>query len=242
MMKSREGNPRNYSFLIATLLITIAAESLSAQTVPSASGGASPSSPSNPSNAPTASFSDGAAAAPPGSAAPAGSATGATTPAPVGGSTGMQVPDSFREIRLGMTISEVEAALKKDPYFDYQGPPDVSMLSNPDENLIETNGYSFISRAFFQFHEKKLYTMILMLNPNEISYYTMYTTLVAKYGEPSSLSPEEVVWESADHRLSLERPLSVKYIDRSVFNRLKEAGKMKQTERSNSRDQFLNQF
>ncbi len=152
------------------------------------------------------------------------------------------VPDSFRKIRLGMTISEVESVLKNDPYFDYKGPPDVSMLAAPDENLIETTGYSFISRAFFQFYQKKLYTMILMLNPQEISYYTMYTTLSEKYGPSSSLSPDEVVWESAKYRLSLERPLSVKYIDMSVFNHLKEAGKMQQSQRSISRDQFLNQF
>ena len=141
-----------------------------------------------------------------------------------------------------MTISEVESVLKNDPYFDYTGPPDISMLATPDENLIETTGYSFISRAFFQFYQKKLYTMILMLNPQEISYYTMYTTLSEKYGPSSSLSPDEVVWESPKYRLSLERPLSVKYIDMSVFNHLKEAGKMQQSQRSISRDQFLNQF
>ena len=156
------------------------------------------------------------------------------TPAPV--------PDSFRQIRLGMTIDEVELALKQDPYFDYRGPPDLSMLASPNENLIETKGYSFISRAFFQFYDKKLYIMTLMLDPSAISYYSMYTTLIAKYGQSTSLSPEEVVWESATYRLSLERPLSVKYIDKSVFDRLKEAGKMKQSNRSVSQDQFLNQF
>lgn len=141
-----------------------------------------------------------------------------------------------------MTVDEVETALKQDPYFDYRGPPDLSMLASPNESLIETQGYSFIRRAFFQFYDKKLYIMTLMLNPSEISYYTMYTTLIAKFGQSTSLSPEEVVWESTDYRLSLERPLSVKYIDKSVFDRLKEAGKMKQSDRSVSRDQFLNQF
>lgn len=158
------------------------------------------------------------------------------------GGSAARVPDSFREIRLGMTIGEVEAALEKDPYFEYRGPPDVSMLASPDENLIETNGYSFISRAFFQFYDKKLYIMILMLDPRQISYYTMYTTLIAKYGPSTSLSPEEVIWESPSYRLSLERPLSVKYIDKSVFDRLKRAGKMKRAERSISRERFLNQF
>lgn len=174
---------------------------------------------------------------------PATNTPSATPPKPISAApVPATIPDSFREIRLGMTLDAVESALEKDPYFNYQGPPDVSMLASPDENLIETSGYSYISRAFFQFYQKKLYIMILMLNPSEISYYTMYTTLVDKYGPSTSLSPGEVVWESPKYRLSLERPLSVKYIDRSVFDRLKAAGKMKQSERSTSREQFLNQF
>ena len=187
-------------------------------------------------------------AASPGATPGAGGAatTGLTAPAPASAPSPVPapvpVPDNFRNIHLGMTLDQVKSALLKDPYFNYKGPPDVSMLASPDENLIETSGYSFISRAFFQFYQKKLYIMILMLNPREISYYTMYTTLRTKYGPSTSLSPDEVVWESPRVRLSLERPLSVKYIDRSVFNRLKEAGKMKQSERSISRDSFLNQF
>lgn len=218
--------------IAAVLLTFVAPFDLAAQSVSPAPGQSNTSVPSqlnNQTNAPSASSNP----VQPTTLLPS---TQGTTPSQAA------VPDSFREIRLGMTLDEVKNALEKDPYFNYRGPPDVSMLASPDENLIETTGYSFISRAFFQFYEKKLYIMILMLNPSEISYYSMYTTLTAKYGPSSSLSPEEVVWESPQYRLSLERPLSVKYIDRTVFDRLKEAGKMKQSERSISRDQFLNQF
>lgn len=193
------------------------------------SGGSGPSVP-----LPGSSTGRGSAASSAAAGASSASAGAAAQPAPV--------PDSFRGIHLGMSLHAVETALEKDPYFNYQGPPDVSMLANPNEHLIETAGYSYISRAFFQFYHKKLYIMTLMLNPDEISYYTMYTTLTDKYGPSTSLSPAEVVWESKHYRLSLERPLSVKYIDRQVFDRLQAAGKMKQSERSISREHFLNQF
>lgn len=197
------------------------------------SGGSGPTAQSS-AGAPAGPQSGGAAGGP-----QPGGATSAASAAPGKPAT---VPQQFRNIRLGMTLDQVKSALLKDPYFDYKGPPDVSMLASPDENLIETSGYSFISRALFQFYQKKLYIMILMLNPQEISYYTMYTTLRKKYGPSTSLSPDEVVWDSPQVRLSLERPLTIKYIDMSVFNRLKKAGKMKQSERSISRDAFLNQF
>jgi len=152
------------------------------------------------------------------------------------------VPDSFQGITLGMELDAVKNALKGNALFNYRGDPDVSMLPSPNENLIETAGYSYITRAFFQFYDKKLYTMIFMLDPTELSYYTMYTTLEAKYGAPVSLSPDAVVWESSTVRLSLERPLSVKYIDLGVFDKLKAAGRMKASERAVSRDQFLSHF
>ena len=152
------------------------------------------------------------------------------------------VPGGFRDLRLGMSFDVAKKALKADTYFDYKGEPDVSMLQRPDDNLIECAGFSYISRAYFQFHDQLLYTIILVLNRAEIDFYTMYTTLVAKYGQPTFLNPQEVVWESNAYRLSLEHPLSVKYIDRQIFDKLKEAGKMKETARAVSRAEFLKQF
>ena len=152
------------------------------------------------------------------------------------------VPGGFRELRLGMSLDAAKKALKADTYFDYRGDPDVSMLQRPDDNLIECGGFSYISRAYFQFHDKILYTINLVLNRAEIDFYTMYTTLVAKYGQPTFLNPQEVVWESDAYRLSLEHPLSVKYIDRQIFEKLKEAGKMQESARAVSRADFLKQF
>lgn len=151
------------------------------------------------------------------------------------------VSDGFRELRLGMSLAAAEKALSGDTYFDYHK-PDVSMLPKPDDNLIECPGYTFIRRAYFQFHDKLLYIITLVLNPTELDFYTMYTTLVAKYGQPTSLNPQEVVWESSDYRLSLEHPLSVKWVDRRIFDEVKAAGKMRESARAVSRAEFLQQF
>ena len=151
-------------------------------------------------------------------------------------------PEGFRSVQLGMGISAVKDKLKADPNFNYRGDPDVTMLNSPNESLIETTGLTFVERAFFQFHEDKLYTIILMLNPKEMDHFTMYTTLVGRYGDPSSLSPTEIVWDFEDIRLSLERPLAVKYIDKLVFaSRLRDNDKAESLNEL-SRERFLDQF
>ena len=116
------------------------------------------------------------------------------------------------------------------------------MLASPNESLIETQGLSYIDRAYFQFHEGKLYTIILALDPERIDHYTMYTTLVDRYGEPTSLDPTEAVWEFAFIRMALERPLSVKYVDTAVFGSILRENAKAESLNSLSRDRFLDQF
>ncbi len=151
-------------------------------------------------------------------------------------------PVGFAEIEMGMELDRVKELLTRDSQFKFRGDPDVSLLASPNESLIETEGFSFIDRAYFQFHEGKLYTIILALDPERIDHYTMYTTLVGRYGEPTSLDPSEVVWEFDTIRMALERPLSVKYVDTVTFNDiLRENAKLESLNALN-RDQFLGQF
>jgi hypothetical protein len=151
-------------------------------------------------------------------------------------------PGSFREIKLGMHIDTVKKLLLDDPYFDYRGDPDVSFLSEPQRSLIECAGNSFIHRAYFQFNEEKLYIIIIELNQAKLDYYLLFTTLTGKYGESTSLDPTEAVWMFSDVRLSLEKPLTVKYIDRKVFEGLKESGKAKEDLEELTREEFLKEF
>jgi len=151
-------------------------------------------------------------------------------------------PLGFNLIELGLDIDVVKTELQADSNFLFRGDPDVSMLSQPNESIIETEGAIFVDRAYFQFHERKLYTIILELNPTRLDHFTMYTTLVERFGEPSFLDPSEVVWEFDDTRVSLEHPLRVKYIDIRVLDTLSEAERRIESLRRLSRDGFLDQF
>ncbi len=156
--------------------------------------------------------------------------------------TGTPVPDGFNEIFLGMEMDTVKDKLKADSNFNFRGDPDVSLLLSPNESLIECTGFSYVDRAFFQFYDKKLYIIILMINKEKMDHYSIYTSFIEKYGEPASLSPSKIIWESDDFRFSLERPLNIKYVDLAVFNTLLLEGKAGESLRILSREQFLDQF
>ncbi|MEI6388874.1 MAG: hypothetical protein WCQ50_19845, partial [Spirochaetota bacterium] len=61
------------------------------------------------------------------------------------------LPKGFSDIALGMSRDDVIAKLMANPLFAWRGPEDVSLLSSPNQSLIEVAGQSFIRRAFFQF-------------------------------------------------------------------------------------------
>jgi len=118
----------------------------------------------------------------------------------------------------------------------------VSFLPVQQETIIETTGRSFIRRAFFQLHEENVYIMSFSLNARLIDHYSVYTSLVRRYGEPISLNPHEAVWESDETRLSLERPLTVKYLDRTVFNDLLDESRTRESQGIILREEFLRGF
>jgi hypothetical protein len=156
--------------------------------------------------------------------------------------TAAELPSGFRDIVLGLSFEAVKDRLQQDPYFDYRGEPDVSLRRTPNRHVIETDGYLFIDRAFFQFFEDRLYTIILRLNPRRIDYFTMYRQLTGKYGPPDRLNPTEAVWESLDVRMALERPVVVKYLELPTFRRLQRTGRAEESLDRLSRDRFLEQF
>ena len=151
-------------------------------------------------------------------------------------------PKGFRGIELGMHIDVIKEILLKDPYFAYKGDPDVSFLPAAQQVLIECPGNSFVQRAYFQFYNETLFIIIIELNQSKLDYYTMFTTLSGKYNESTSLDPTETVWIFTDVRLSLEKPLTIKYIDRKVFEELKTAGKVQEDIEERSRKEFLKDF
>jgi len=146
---------------------------------------------------------------------------------------------TFRGVELGMDRESAITALKKDPVFAYRGPEDISLLPSPNQSLIEVSGLSFVKRGYFQFYEGKLWTMILELNPDKVDHYSIYTSLVGKYGEPILIDPKEARWEDKATRMALERPLSLRYMDMTVYDKLREGASAKASAEELDRQGFL---
>ncbi|MDR2517149.1 MAG: hypothetical protein LBC88_07200 [Spirochaetaceae bacterium] len=152
------------------------------------------------------------------------------------------LPRTFRLFTLGMTLDELKTALAADELINFRGDRDVSFLPRREENLVEATGLSFIRRVFFQLLEGRVFIMAFTLDGALVDHYSVYTSLEKKYGAPVRLTPREAVWETAGSRLSLERPLTVKYIDMEVFNRLIAGSETGSEAELFLRQEFLNDF
>jgi hypothetical protein len=159
-----------------------------------------------------------------------------------GGVLHAQQPVSFHGIGLGMDLSLVKEKLMTDPLFAYRGDPDVSLLPRSSQALIECRGTTYIQRAYFQFEKEKLFIMIFVLDEQKLDHYSLFTTLERKYGKPLSLSPQETVWLFESVRFTLERPLTVKYVERKTFETLLEKGAAQEDLEQVSREKFLEEF
>ena len=151
-------------------------------------------------------------------------------------------PRQFRELALGMALDDLKAALAKDGLFRFRGDRDVSFIPVREETLVETTGLSYIRRAYFQLFGGEVFIMSFSLDTRLMDHYSVFTSFVRKYGEPLVLNPSEAVWETEDTRVSIERPLTVKYIDKTVFGRLTEESRTGRAREMLRREEFLSDF
>ncbi|MDR1429879.1 MAG: hypothetical protein LBI85_06275 [Spirochaetaceae bacterium] len=152
------------------------------------------------------------------------------------------LPRSFRRIVLGMDLDGLKDALSRDDYFYFRGDRDVSLLPTRNETLIDTTGFSFIRRAYFQLKDGAVFIMAFTLDPEMLDHYSVFTSFVRKYGEPGILDPKQAVWTSGQTRVSIERPLTVKYIDLGVFNELVNESEVRESSEVYRRQEFLDSF
>jgi hypothetical protein len=152
------------------------------------------------------------------------------------------LPSGFRTIVLGMGLDEVKSALLSDPLFRYRGDPDVSFLPQTSQYLIECEGTTYLRRAYFQFADGRLFIMILVLDPTRLDHFSLFSALSVKYGQPTTLDPSESVWQSQSVRFSLERPLTVKYVDNRTFAAAIASGGSGKDLEQLSRERFIEQF
>lgn len=132
-------------------------------------------------------------------------------------------PKGYKGIKLGMTFEETKEALLKDSDFGYHGERDVSLIPGTNKTLIETDanyghGSNFLERCWFQFYDDSLFIITINVNQQKMDYYSIFTTLCKKYGEPTDFNPQKATWQSQDVTFTLEKPLTLKYIDNEVFD------------------------
>ncbi len=153
------------------------------------------------------------------------------------------LPDGYGKIKLGMTLDDTKAALKSDLQYGYRGDRDVSLTPSDKQYIIETDGSkspgSFFRECWFQFNDDKLYTIVLNVDSKKMDYYTMFKALCDKYGNPQSLNPQKAFWGDDKVLMSLERPLTLKYIDKNVYDSKINNSAVKESAVEYSRNAFI---
>ena len=157
------------------------------------------------------------------------------------------LPSGFGKVKLGMSFDEAKSALKADSQFGYRGDRDVSLSPSDGESIIETDTsrtapYSYITKSWLQFSDKKLYVLTMNLNEERVDYYSVFSKLCEKYGNPSEISPKKSVWKDNSVILSLEKPLTLKFIDSSAYNGKQQASSVSKTASEQLKEQFLDSF
>lgn len=162
--------------------------------------------------------------------------------APGAQEAGAEISREYRGIALGMSRGEVEELLRGDSWFSYRGEAALSLRERPRAALIDAGGSLFIRRGLFQFEQGALSAIILELNADTVDWYSVYTELEAKYGDPADLDPQLARWDDGATRLTLERPLTVKYLDAAVFQAAVENREEGFGWREDARRDFLDEF
>jgi hypothetical protein len=152
------------------------------------------------------------------------------------------LPRQFRERFLGMSLDELKENLARDGLFNFRGDRDVSFLPAREQSLVDTTGSSFIKRAFCQLRDGQVFIMAFTLNTDIIDHYSVFTRFVERYGEPAWLDPSQSIWETEETRIAVERPLTVKYIDKNVFNDIVNESGLIESNHVWLRQEFLDEF
>jgi hypothetical protein len=152
------------------------------------------------------------------------------------------LPRSFGSMVLGISLEQAKEDLQTDSLFSYRGDPDISFSPVDSQPIIRADGLAYLDAGIFQFHEDALYSITLQIDPEQLDYFTMYSTLTAKYGDPDYLDPQQSYWERNGVRMILEKPVTVKYLDMDAFTAIREAGAAQESVGDLSREIFLDNF
>jgi hypothetical protein len=157
------------------------------------------------------------------------------------------LPNGYKDILLGMSLEDTKQELIKDTDFGYHGDRDVSLLPGENRMLIETDaerglGSNFLTHCWFQFANDQLYIITINMNHARIDYYSIFTTLKEKYGEPDTITPQAATWKNSEVTMSLEKPLTLKYIDNETFKSLQTSSNIAPASSEVTQQMFLDKL
>ncbi|AFG37740.1 hypothetical protein Spiaf_1683 [Spirochaeta africana DSM 8902] len=148
----------------------------------------------------------------------------------------------FGDIEIGMSFDLVDQALRGSGVFQYRGEADVSLSPGRERIVMEVDGFDFVQRGIFQFIDDRLFSITLIINQSMMDHFTLFTRFQNSYGTPAVFGPRRILWEDGQNRLTLERPLTVQYLDLMRFEELRDQGRARESLRELSRELFLEQF
>lgn len=157
------------------------------------------------------------------------------------------IPTGYRGITLGMSLDETKDALLKDASFGYHGDRDVSLIPGTNKILIETDANSghgsiFLERCWFQFYDDELFIITININTQKMDYYSVFTKLTEKYGKPDTFSPQSATWKNENITMSLEKPLTLKYMDNDILKNTQNYSNIEESPEEQTRDMFLDEL
>lgn len=157
------------------------------------------------------------------------------------------LPNGFANIQLGMSVEDTKDELLKNSDFGYKGERDVSLVPDKQQVLIETNaqsglGSNFLTTCYFQFYEDELYIISINMNKEKIDHYSIFKTLTNKYGEPKSVTPQKSIWQNDEITMTLEKPLTLKYINNKIQNQLLQYSTIQKSSEEITQQMFLDQL
>ncbi len=159
------------------------------------------------------------------------------------------LPFGFTNIYLGITFEEATKAISANRYFQAFEEPDIYTVPQGVDRVILVYGsldtrtdYQFIREGYFQFNENdELISINLYLNTDVLDYFTLYQLHEQKYGTPEMLNPQKAEWINADVTISLEKPLTVKYLKNLEAQEVEETLDLA-SEREKLYEDFLSSF
>jgi hypothetical protein len=131
-----------------------------------------------------------------------------------------ELSDGYKDIKLGMSKSEVVDRMKKSVEFRQKNDEVLSIRIDPDSEILTYEGLGFVEIGYFHFHNDKLFQILLKFDEKKIGYYLLLKNSTEKFGKPNSLDPKSAAWRNDNVSIVIEKPCTMKYFYLPVWNEL----------------------